>query len=61
MASNNRKETNTTNTEKDKMENSLAEDFENDAEISLEPVATHEISLSSILPQKGEFFSFLSL
>ena len=44
MASNNRKETNTTNTDKDKMENNLAEDFENDAGISLEPVATHEIT-----------------
>ena len=33
MASNNRKETNTTNTDKDKMENNLAEDFENNAEL----------------------------
>ena len=55
MASNNRKETNTTNTEKDKMENNLAEDFENDAGISWEPVATHEIDVLLFYLKKVSF------
>ena len=55
MASNNRKETNTTNTDKDKMENSLAEDFENNAEISLEPVATQEINVFLFYLKKVSF------
>ena len=52
MASNTRKET---NTDKDKMENNLAEDFENDAGISLEPVATHEIDVLLFYLQKLSF------
>ena len=55
MASNNRKETNTTNTDKDKMENNLAEDFENDAGISLELVATHEIDVLLFYLKKVSF------
>ena len=55
MASNNRKETNTTNTDKDKMENNLAEDFENDAGISLEPVATLEIDVLLFYLKKVSF------
>ena len=60
MASNNRKETNTTNTAKDKMENNLDEDFENDAGISLEPVATHEIDVLLFYLKKVSF-SFSSI
>ena len=52
MASNNRKETNTTNTDKDKMEN---RGLWKDTGISLEPVATHEIDVLLFYLKKVSF------
>ena len=61
LTSNNIKGFNSTHTDEDNIKNNLNEDVENDAEFSLEPVATHEISRSFILPQECEFFIFINV
>ena len=60
LISNDIKETNTTHTNKDKIRNTFSEDLVNYAELSLELLATHEMSSSSFLPQMKVSFPFSS-